>query len=583
MSKLSIDQKTVLELLSDRKNSFLIPDYQRPYAWGEEQCQTLWDDIFQFAFPDNDKDKFDEENAEYFLGSIVTFKNKDGKLEVIDGQQRLTTLLLFLRAFYDKFGMMTDSDTLKTRTIIEKCIWKTDKYDTINKNLLKIESEVAMDDAKEEFISILKTGEILDSQKSNYAINYRFFKQKISELKEKTDGILADFAIRTVRNCILLPIEAENEESALRIFSTLNNRGLPLSDADIFKYHFYVFYSNRGEKNSFMKTWQGLEYEANRIFDQQSSPLDELFTLYMYYLRARIGTPGTTTQSLRDFYETNGNIKSGTKDYSIFNNPQTLIDLQSLINFWKKIKTQDKDYFAESTLKKLFVLEYSPNKMWSYILSVYFLVNKDENENLDTDKLDKFLTKITLFIMTYTVINPGVNQLRGPIFREMKNIIDNKEMNFRDNKITESSIEIFNNFDFWNGRPITKSFLAWWAFENPNQKLLSLDNTLQIEHIFSKKRSEIEGIKDDKLIELLGNKILLEKSINIAASDYHFQDKKSFYLGEKRRDDSNKPSEISEIQDIIELPDFREEQIIERNNNILNKFFTSLKEENILD
>ncbi len=41
MSKLSIDQKTVLELLSDRKNSFLIPDYQRPYAWGEEQCQTL--------------------------------------------------------------------------------------------------------------------------------------------------------------------------------------------------------------------------------------------------------------------------------------------------------------------------------------------------------------------------------------------------------------------------------------------------------------------------------------------------------------------------------------------------------------
>lgn len=332
-----------------------------------------------------------------------------------------------------------------------------------------------------------------------------------------------------------------------------------------------------------MKTWQGLEYEANRIFDQQSSPLDELFTLYMYYLRAKIGTPGTTTQSLRDFYETNGNIKSGTKDYSIFNNPQTLIDLQSLINFWKKIKTQDKDYFAESTLKKLFVLEYSPNKMWSYILSVYFLVNKDENENLDTDKLDKFLTKITLFIMTYTVINPGVNQLRGPIFREMKNIIDNKEINFKDNKITESSIEIFNNFDFWNGRPITKSFLAWWAFENPNQKLLSLDNTLQIEHIFSKKRSEIEGIKDDKLIELLGNKILLEKSINIAASDYHFEDKKSFYLGEKRRDDSNKPSEISEIQDIIELPDFREEQIIERNNTILNKFFTSLKEENILD
>lgn len=77
-------------------------------------------------------------------------------------------------------------------------------------------------------------------------------------------------------------------------------------------------------------------------------------------------------------------------------------------------------------------------------------------------------------------------------------------------------------------------------------------------------------------------KILLEKSINIAASDYHFEDKKSFYLGEKRRDESNKPSEIAEIQDIIKLPDFKEEQIIERNSDILNKFFISLKEESIL-
>ena len=86
MSKLNVDQKTILELFRDKKAKFLIPDYQRPYAWTEDECQTLWEDIFAFAFPDNNCDNFDSENDEYFLGPIVIFKNERGQLEVIDGQ-----------------------------------------------------------------------------------------------------------------------------------------------------------------------------------------------------------------------------------------------------------------------------------------------------------------------------------------------------------------------------------------------------------------------------------------------------------------------------------------------------------------
>ena len=74
MSKLNVDQKSIYELLSDRKADYIIPDYQRPYAWDEDSCQTLWDDIFSFAIPDNDATKFDTSD-EYFLGSIVTFEN----------------------------------------------------------------------------------------------------------------------------------------------------------------------------------------------------------------------------------------------------------------------------------------------------------------------------------------------------------------------------------------------------------------------------------------------------------------------------------------------------------------------------
>ena len=57
MSNLIVNQKCILDLFSDKKTTFLIPDYQRPYAWGETECQTLWDDLFNFTFPDNDVSK----------------------------------------------------------------------------------------------------------------------------------------------------------------------------------------------------------------------------------------------------------------------------------------------------------------------------------------------------------------------------------------------------------------------------------------------------------------------------------------------------------------------------------------------
>lgn len=120
-------------------------------------------------------------DEEYYLGPIVTFNNTDGKLEVIDGQQRLTTLMLLLRAFYVRFGSMKTEESKKTKDLIAKCLWKTDEFGTANLNELKIDSEVATDNDKEEFLEILKTGIVKENQKSKYANNYRFFQKKIEE------------------------------------------------------------------------------------------------------------------------------------------------------------------------------------------------------------------------------------------------------------------------------------------------------------------------------------------------------------------------------------------------------------------
>jgi RNA polymerase sigma factor (sigma-70 family) len=135
MSKLNVDQKTIKDLFQSKKADFLIPDYQRPYAWGENECRTLWDDIFSFAIPDEGRTDFDS-SSEYFLGPIVTFKNEDDKMEVIDGQQRLTTLMLLLRAFYSKFAHMQDKASVSTKQNIEKCIWKIANQAGVNPHSL---------------------------------------------------------------------------------------------------------------------------------------------------------------------------------------------------------------------------------------------------------------------------------------------------------------------------------------------------------------------------------------------------------------------------------------------------------------
>ncbi|MBR6148780.1 MAG: DUF262 domain-containing protein [Lachnospiraceae bacterium] len=569
MSKLNIDQQTIKELFSNKRSDFLIPDYQRPYAWEETECQTLWDDIFAFAFPENDYSLFKSDEDEYFLGPIVTFKNTDGKLEIIDGQQRLTTLMLLLRAFFAKFGDMQDSNSKSTSEDIAKCIWKTDEFGNPDKNKLKIDSEVSSDDDKEEFLSILKNGKVAAGQKSRYAKTYMFFEEKINDFLQHFPTYFAYLPTRILNNCILLPIEAESQDTALRIFSTLNDRGKPLSDTDIFKAQFYKYYSDKGQKDIFIQRWKELEALCEDVFTASSgSPMDELFTRYMYYERAKQNNKQTTTEALRKFYE---------KDkYAILKRDDTFVNLERLAAFWKSIASQDDAVFSEKILKRLSVLNNAPNGMWTYLLSVYFMKYSDEEGKLDEEKLYVFLNRIIAFIWTYAVMRPGVNALRTPSYPAMIDIVNGKEVDFADFKFDTAQVRnMLTNYEFTNQRPITRSMLAWWAYNDDGQQLISNDTTLEIEHIYPKQRQINEkALSDKNSLESLGNKALLEKGINIRASDYRFEDKKKYYLGFTNDKGKTKAGTINhELTDMAKKrSDFQEADIKDRKKAIIDDF-----------
>ena len=576
MSKLNVDQKTIKDLFQDKKADFLIPDYQRPYAWGEAECQTLWDDIFSFAIPDDGRTEFDS-NSEYFLGPIVTFKNDDAKMEVIDGQQRLTTLMLLLRAFYAKFGHMQDKASVATRQNIEKCIWKTDEFGEPDMSALKIDSEVATDKDKDEFLDILRTGTIKAGQKSRYAANFKFFQNCIDDFLAKYPTYFAYLPTRIMNNCILLPIEAESQDTALRIFSTLNDRGMPLSDSDIFKAQFYKYYTKLGQKDSFIKQWKDLEELTEKIFHPiNGTPMDELFTRYMYFRRAKMGIKSSTTEALRKFYEKD--------NYALLREPNTLDDMITLAHFWEDVSNQDKDRFSQRILRLLFVLNYAPNGIWTYFVSVYFMQNKDDHGLLEEEEFFRFLNKTIGFIWTYAVTNPGVNALRTPVYAEMVNIVNNRPVTFDGFKFEPEKVQsMFSNFVFNNARPITKSMLAWWAFQYDSQELISLETILEVEHIYARNRYENDkSLSDVRNLEALGNKALLEKRINIRAADYRFADKIKYYQGfTNSRNQQKEGTQNHELILLSTADDFTEADIVRRTEDIMSAFVAFLKDNDL--
>jgi hypothetical protein len=424
----------------------------------------------------------------------------------------------------------------------------------------------------------LKTGIPSKKATSKYAKNYRFFEKNIENFIGRFAAYLPYFPARILNNCILLPIEADSQDTALRIFSTLNDRGLPLADADIFKAQFYKFFQKLGTKDEFIDNWKELSSRAERIFNPvYGTPMDELFTKYMYYIRASEGNKSTTTEALRKFYE--------HKNYSRLLNGDTIDVLLSLMDFWESIYDQNENRFSEEVLKKLFVLKYAPNGMWEYITSVYFLSYRDNEGNLNDAKFIEFLSKITSFIYAYALTNPGVNALRTPLYAEMVKIYNKQQCDFSDFKFARDHIsKVLDNYKFTNNRDVTRSLITWYAFTFEEQKRPMDATGFDIEHIYAKERHNKENkLQNPDNLEELGNKILLEKSINIRAADYRFNDKKRYYIGySDAKGKEYKKSIIAEYAYLTQKDDFLEEDIVERDKLIHEKFINYLRAEGLL-
>lgn len=520
---ISVNKQSVSELLkTGRTKPFIIPEYQRPYAWTSEQVETLFEDIWEFATTIGGLDQ----NGSYFLGSIVSFENEDGEQEIIDGQQRITSLFLLLRAIYTKLIKGDDAQTDAAQNFIrqiEPAIWRTDnRTGKVDYNNILLTSKVVDNEGNEILRNILKDGIANPNANDNYSKNYLLFQKLYDEHCTKSPLKVYDFIYALLNQAILLPICADSQDTALTIFSTLNNRGLPLSDADIFKAKIYNNLKDN-EKEEFISQWKALEKEATEA--QES--IQQLFYYYMFYLRAKENDVSSTTPGVRKYY-------SGNKSERLFE-PDLMKGLKTVLNLWKVVNTNqdipEEDWDNNAKIRKaLDTLTSYPNEYWKYPVIIYYLSHRNR-EDFNTEFL-LFLNKLIEELMTRFLLFPTINAVKSDIMKLNAKIINDPHPMFDFREIDKSLLEERIRIPHRN---IVRMLLKCYAYNHQEQLL---PDNWQIEHILPQKWQEsffpnVDAKKVYEMIEHIGNKTPFERKLNIIASNGYFKKKQQEYQKSK--------------------------------------------------
>jgi len=557
-TSIEVHKKSVKELLSEGKDHpFVIPEYQRPYAWSDEEIQTLFDDLWEFT---TNGAGGSENNGTYFLGTVVSYENENKEQEIIDGQQRITSLFLLLRAIYT---MLSNSDT-KTKEAenfikqIEPAIWRTNKLTgEVDYTSILLTSRVMNNEGNEVLRILLETGKADKKAVDNYSLNYMKFQDLLADVSQENPLMIYEFIYVILNQAILLPITADTQDTALTIFSTLNDRGLQLSDADIFKAKIYNHLS-ADEKPTFIDAWKELDEKATSAGES----IQQLFYYYMFYLRALDKDNKTTTPGVRKYYSAN-------KFEKLFAN-NLMENLSLILIVWRVVNKHES--FEEETwtsnmaiLQALDTLSSYPNEFWKYPVIIFYLAHRSEKGFEQNFEL--FLKKLLLELLTKYLVTPTINAVKSDILKLNVEIIASAHPKFEFKEIDEAQLEGKIRVPHRNA---VRMLLKIHAYDKQG---FLLPDRWEIEHILPQKwQAAYFMTESDEMIkeriEHIGNKLPFEKKLNIIAGNGYFDKKKSEY--------AQSTIAVTKAMAETESHDWKLEQISERDIRVSDAIISIL-------
>tara|TARA_R110001583_G_scaffold153666_2_gene305384 strand:- start:1271 stop:3082 length:1812 start_codon:yes stop_codon:yes gene_type:complete len=288
---------------------YAIPRYQREYKWGKGSWDNLFDDLL-------------ENELNYFLGSIICINQSNDaigtqQLELVDGQQRMTTLSILLAAAYsifsndayldgldddDKQDLINDRLNLKYKLVLKN-----------HKTSPRLIPQVQNDNQKDYYAVLKMAGILKDADIVPNAGNRRVFKAyrhfcgRIAEFLKNQPNKLESLItlIDKINSATLVKIEVANHSDAYTLFESLNNRGVPLTAVDLIKNKLLAKLEHQqpGEIDEHFKQWQKVIKALGDDYALQERYFRQYYNGFKPELKSIVSVPVATKSNLMNVYE----------------------------------------------------------------------------------------------------------------------------------------------------------------------------------------------------------------------------------------------------------------------------------------
>ncbi|MGL2796730.1 DUF262 domain-containing protein [Helicobacter pylori] len=513
MAEMKPDKKSLKNILVVEDDAYYqIPIYQRPYQWGEEQCEELLNDLFE-NYEDYRED-------DYFCGSLVLIQSDEGNktYDIVDGQQRLSTFILLakvLATLYSEHLTEESKDYLQ-----ESLNGRYGKKDRLNFNAIGFNSKKDFQYALTSF-----NDAPVGNNKNNYLKNAICLK---NYLRKKEIEDINDFIEWLYFKVVFITITCPDADKALRIFDVLNARGLALNATDIFKGEL-LKHAKEHEQEEFVSRWNALSQKCS----DNDLKIETLFSWYLTYLHPVTGGK-TMEERLADQFErlnkTPLEYLKGVEDF--YNAYCEVLEMQD--RHAHLLSYKDDDYLCVILCTSL-LHRYSDQDIETLkelLVKFYYQAWVAKKPK---DQREQTCCNIIKALKENKSIDDIISIARQNL--DEYSVTQHFKKNLRDDHLYEKYRKSANSS--WL-KPIL-ILVEYFMSDDPKPKRIQT-NDFHVEHILPQEPTlSSQWAKDfseeerERYTHSLANLTLLGGKKNTKASNLDFKDKKKIYMGEEIR------------------------------------------------
>ena len=375
---MKVDEERLTKLLEGNRQ-FVVPIYQRTYDWHDLHCKQLYDDIVEVGSSEDD--------LTHFIGAITYHSPREAiqpvsRHQLIDGQQRITTLMLLLVALKHVFKEQVDE---QQSAMIDQLLYNNRIVPEHGERHLKMRLN---EDDRVVFDEILKSGQT--NHTGNISANYNWLCKQMEE--HQSVGIL-DVIWRGIQRLTTVHIEIGDRDNAQRIFESMNSTGLDLSKTDLIQNFLLMTDDLEWQDDVFKKYWLPME----KIFGDNLSKFDDYFRCYLIMKRR------STVKRKQVYYE----FKKYSKQ---LNKKDLLVDLLKHAELYAMLAL-DKRHSSDRLEKLLANIRSLDTDVADPLL--LNILNDHEVDRIDEDSASELFELIDSYLLRCAVVGTTKNLNRA--------------------------------------------------------------------------------------------------------------------------------------------------------------------------